>query len=280
MQKNNFVKYSIILLCICCLLTGIIWFCKKDILYIGMVAPLTGEYQGNGKEMREGIQLYLDELNRKGGLHGKKVKLIIRDDKNDPKRAAEIAQELAENTKVLLVLGHYSSAASEKAGEQYKKFGLPAITSSATTEDVTNRNNWYFATTVSNNVQAELLATYLNKLLKHKKVLLIGEKGNVWAESVAESFIKACEELSFDLPKAWYFHSDKGKIEADRQLDEIISEIWTDWADDDNPVAVFVAAGSLYGTDIASSLRYKKKQFTVVGADSFSTKKFIDQLKK
>jgi branched-chain amino acid transport system substrate-binding protein len=247
-----------------------------------MVAPLTGEYRGNGKEMREGIQLYVDELNRKGGLHGKKVKLIIRDDKNDPKRAAEIAQEFAENTKVLLVLGHYSSAASAKAGEQYKKFGLPAITSSVTTKEVTSQNNWYFATTVSNSVQAELLATYLNKILKHDKVLLIGEKGNVWAESVAESFIKACEELSFDLQKVWYFHPDKGKIEAERQLDDIINEIWTtdDWADNANPTAIFIAAGSSYGADIVSSLRYKNKRFTLVGADSFSTKNFIDQLKK
>ena len=214
MQKKHLVKYSIILTCIFALATGIFLFCKKDTLYIGVVAPLTGEYQGNGEEMREGIRLYVDELNRKGGLHGRKVELIVRDDQNDPERAAAIAQELAENTKVLLVLGHYSSAASARAGEKYKEFGLPAITSSVTTKAVTNHNNWYFSTTVSNSDQTELLATYLSKILKHKQVLLIGEKGNIWAESVAESFVKACEELSFDLPKVWYFHSDKGKREG------------------------------------------------------------------
>ncbi|MCI5223527.1 MAG: amino acid ABC transporter substrate-binding protein, partial [Candidatus Electrothrix sp. AR4] len=283
MQKKNFIKYSIIIASALALLTGIVRFCTKDTLYIGVVAPLTEKYQRNGEEMRKGIQLYVDELNRRGGLQGKKVTLRVLDDANDPEIAVKKAQELAEDREVLLVLGHYSTAASKKASKVYKESRLPAITASVTTEDVTSQNDWYFKTTVSNSVQTELLATYISKILKHKKVLLIGEKGNMWAESIAESFKKACEELSFDISKSWSFNStNKDKAEIDKKIDDIINEIWTtdDWTDDANSTAVFIAAGASYGADIVSSLRHKKERFTVIGADSFSTKNFIDQLNK
>ena len=275
---KNSIKYGIILVLI--VLISIVLFYKKEVLYIGVVAPRTGAYEHNGKEMLEGIQLYVKELNRTGGLKGKKIRIRVLDDENNPELAAEKAREFAEDKKVLLVLGHYSTAASARAAEIYRTFGLPAITASVTTEGIIENNDWYFKTTVANSVQAELLATHLKKILQYKKVLLIGEKGNVWAESVAASFTKACEELSFNISKDWYFHSDQGKAAAEEQLDDIINEIWTDWTTDEELPAVFIAAGSSYGADIAASLRYKDKKFTIVGADSFSTKNFIVQLGK
>ncbi|XOF34110.1 MAG: ABC transporter substrate-binding protein [Candidatus Electrothrix sp. YB6] len=200
-------------------------------LYIGVVAPLTGEYASNGEEMLRGIKLYIEQMNKSGELHGKRIELTTKDDQNDPQDAKHIAHDLSLNNKVLLVLGHYSSAACGAAGNQYKKFGLPAITASATAETITDENSWYFRSNVSSSLQTELLATYLNKILHKKKVLLIADKGNLWAESVYSSFKNACEDLSFPISKheEWYFDSRKNATEVEERLDDIINDIWTDW---------------------------------------------------
>ncbi|MCW5203464.1 mechanosensitive ion channel, partial [Desulfobulbus sp. US4] len=133
-----------------------------------------------------------------------------------------------------------------------------------------------------NSVQTELLATYISKILQYENVLLIGEKGDMGAKSTTYSLKKALEELNFKENTNYFYKSfdskqEEGKVE--QQLDGIINEIWEGWGEELDSTAVLIAASASYGADIASSLRYGKNRFTIIGADSFSTKDFLDHLK-
>ena len=59
---------------------------KTDIT-IGTIQDLSGPLAGFGKQIRLGMMLRVDELNEQGGIHGRKIKLIVEDSAYDPKKA-------------------------------------------------------------------------------------------------------------------------------------------------------------------------------------------------
>ncbi len=248
-------------------------FFQQDALYIAVVGPMSGEYLKSGDAMLKGVRLYLEVLNKQGGIDGKKIKLVESDDQNDPALAKQLAREIANQNQVLLVLGHYSSAASMAAGEVYQKFGIPAITASATVDDVTVDNHWYFRFIFSNRFQAQLLATYMSKILKHQSVSLIADQEE-YGTSLARHFKVACDDLNVEIRHRWEFDSRQAGVE--KQLDDIVNALKAE----EDPGVIFIAAHAREGADIVTSLRYQKPQYTIIGADTFNTSEFIAQLNR
>ncbi|KQP16090.1 ABC transporter substrate-binding protein [Pseudorhodoferax sp. Leaf265] len=78
---------------------------KTEIL-IGTIQDLSGPLAGYGKQLRNGMQLRVDELNEQGTLHGRKLKLLTEDSGYDPKRAVLAAQKLVNLDQVFVVAGH------------------------------------------------------------------------------------------------------------------------------------------------------------------------------
>ena len=56
---------------------------RKDVIYIAVVGPLSGAYVSDGQAMVNATQLYIDRVNREGGVNGKPVKLVVFDDEGD-----------------------------------------------------------------------------------------------------------------------------------------------------------------------------------------------------
>uniref|UniRef100_UPI002DD67244 ABC transporter substrate-binding protein n=1 Tax=Pseudorhodoferax sp. TaxID=1993553 RepID=UPI002DD67244 len=78
---------------------------KSEIL-VGTIQDLSGPLAGYGKQARNGMLLRVDEANEQGGLHGRKLKLLVEDDGYDPKRAVLAAQKLVNQDKVFIIAGH------------------------------------------------------------------------------------------------------------------------------------------------------------------------------
>ncbi|MCP4691684.1 MAG: ABC transporter substrate-binding protein, partial [Desulfobacterales bacterium] len=99
-----------------------------DNLYIAIAAPITGPSNEYGKESVNVVNMVLDQVNAAGGVNGKTVKALVFDDENHPKKAEEAARRIAENDKILFVIGHMRSGPSIAAGRIYKENRVPAIT--------------------------------------------------------------------------------------------------------------------------------------------------------
>ena len=78
---------------------------KSEVL-IGTIQDLSGPLAGYGKQLRNGMQLRVDEFNEQGALHGRKLRLLTEDSGYDPKRAVLAAQKLVNLDKVFIVAGH------------------------------------------------------------------------------------------------------------------------------------------------------------------------------
>ena len=78
---------------------------KADIL-IGTIQDLSGPIAALGKASRNGMLLWADEVNEQGGIHGRKVKIVVDDSGYDPKKAVLAAQKQARSDKVFVSVGN------------------------------------------------------------------------------------------------------------------------------------------------------------------------------
>ena len=82
---------------------------KNEIL-IGTIQDLSGPLATYGKPTRNGMQLRIDEANEQGGIHGRKLRLLVEDDGYDPKKAVLAAQKLVNQDKIFIMAGHIGTA--------------------------------------------------------------------------------------------------------------------------------------------------------------------------
>jgi branched-chain amino acid transport system substrate-binding protein len=83
---------------------------SKNEIVIGSIQDLSGPIAGFGKQVRFGMMLRVDEINEQGGIHGRKLRLIIEDSAYDPKKAVLAAQKLVNQDKIFIMLGHIGTA--------------------------------------------------------------------------------------------------------------------------------------------------------------------------
>ena len=83
---------------------------SKTEIVIGTIQDLSGPVAAYGKQTRNGLQMRVDEINDKGGINGRKFKLVVEDNGYDPKKALLAAQKLVTNDEVFAILAHIGTA--------------------------------------------------------------------------------------------------------------------------------------------------------------------------
>src|SRR4030095_14405105 len=77
-----------------------------DRIRLGQAAVFTGPAAQLGIQMRNGIKAYFDEVNEKGGVHGRKLELVSEDDQYESAKAPAASKKLIEEHKVFALLGY------------------------------------------------------------------------------------------------------------------------------------------------------------------------------
>lgn len=112
-----------------------------DTIKIGFPIPLTGPYGAEAADQQAGATLAVEEVNARGGLLGRKVELLVRDDQLKPGVGAQRTKELIENEKVHFVIGGLSAAVQMAINEQTKKAKIIYVSISQSNE-ITARPDW------------------------------------------------------------------------------------------------------------------------------------------
>lgn len=106
----------------------------EDPIRIGISMPLTGEFSEPGLGVQEGYQLWAQDVNEAGGLLGRPVELLFRDDRSDPNTAVSDYEQLITGADVDFVFGPFSSRLvipSSEVVEQYEMLFLQPAGASA-----------------------------------------------------------------------------------------------------------------------------------------------------
>jgi len=243
----------------------------KEALHIAVAGPMSGKDAAKGAEMLRGIRFCIDEVNQEGGIRGKKIRLAVFDDQNDPFLAMKSALEIIEDPKVLMVIGHFSSETSAKSGDIYRIAGIPAISASATGEGLTEWNDWYFRVIFNNRSQGIFLASYVKEILEKDFASIIYTQ-DVYGISLAKSFKTRFRELGGTVRNAW-----RVDPKADN-LDAVIGKITEDIAKRNaNPGMIFLATHADEAVKIMVSLRRKGLKSRVIGGDALGDRIFAQK---
>ncbi|HEV8532447.1 MAG TPA: ABC transporter substrate-binding protein [Methylomirabilota bacterium] len=105
-----------------------------DPIRIGCPLPLTGPFAALAADMQRGAQLAVDELNAKGGIMGRKVEVLFRDDELKPAVGAQRTKELIENQKCQFIVGGLAAHVQMAINEQTKKAKVLFISTSQSDE--------------------------------------------------------------------------------------------------------------------------------------------------
>jgi branched-chain amino acid transport system substrate-binding protein len=160
---------------------------------IGHAGPLTGPIAHQGKDDENGVALAIDQANaRHLSLGGKPVtfRMLSEDDQGDPRIGTLVAQKLVD-AHVAAVIGHLNSGVTIPASEIYDRAGIPVISGSATTPELTERGmKLVFRTIGRDDQQGPALAAYVAHELKAKRVAIVDDK-TAYGEGLAAEVEKA-----------------------------------------------------------------------------------------
>ena len=110
-----------------------------DTIRVGTTQPLTGKFKDFGEEQLRGLQMWVDDINARGSLMGKRVELVYYDDNSEPKRSALLYRQLIEKDMVDLLVGPYSSDTTMAASTVAEENNFPMVASAASAEQIWRR---------------------------------------------------------------------------------------------------------------------------------------------
>jgi branched-chain amino acid transport system substrate-binding protein len=132
---------------------------------IGVIQPLSGPVAASGNYVRMGAEIARDWLNARGGVLGRRVELVIEDNKSDPKEAASAAEKLIVRDKVPAIMGAWGSSMTLAAMPKLEEYGVPMVVETSSAASITKRGNpWVFRISPPSEMEALGLEPYVAKL--------------------------------------------------------------------------------------------------------------------
>ncbi|OHC75863.1 MAG: branched chain amino acid ABC transporter substrate-binding protein [Rhodospirillales bacterium RIFCSPLOWO2_12_FULL_58_28] len=143
---------------------------------IAVAGPITGQYASFGEQMYKGAETAVADLNAKGGVLGRQLKLIVGDDACDPKQAVAVANKMASDG-VVFVAGHFCSGSSIPASKVYAEEGILQISPASTNPALTDEGNPnVFRTCGRDDRQGAVAGDYLADKFPGKKIAILHDK--------------------------------------------------------------------------------------------------------
>ncbi|EOT30090.1 ABC transporter substrate-binding protein [Enterococcus saccharolyticus] len=168
---------------------------EGDTIKIGLNLELSGPVAGYGTQEKEGVELAVEKINAEGGILGKDVELVVKDNKSDSNEAATAAANLATNDGVVAIIGPATTGASKAAIPNVTKAQVPMITPSGTDDAITVSGDkvqeYVFRSCFQDSFQGVILANYADETLSAKKAVIFGDNSSDYAIGLTKAFESA-----------------------------------------------------------------------------------------
>jgi branched-chain amino acid transport system substrate-binding protein len=161
-------------------------------IVVAIAGPITGSEATFGEQMKRGAEQAVADINAKGGVLGRKLRLEVADDACDPKQAVAVANQLA-SKKAVFVAGHYCSSSSIPASEVYAESGILQISPASTNPVLTDRGAKFanvFRVCGRDDQQGAVAGAFIADKYKGKNVAVIHDK-TTYGKGLADETKKA-----------------------------------------------------------------------------------------
>jgi branched-chain amino acid transport system substrate-binding protein len=171
----------------------------QSTIKIGLSGPFTGGSSSMGVSMRDGVKLAVSEINKAGGVLGKQIELVERDDEAKNEIGVQVAQELINKEEVVAALGFINTGVALAAERFYQEAEIPVINNVATGSVISKqfmppdyKANYIFRTSANDTIQSSMIAQEAVKRQGFKKPAILADSTN-YGQLGREDLVRALD---------------------------------------------------------------------------------------
>ena len=150
---------------------------------IGVIGPFTGGSSSMGVSMRDGVKLAVEEINKSGGVLGRQIQIVERDDEARNERGVQIAQEMVNKEKVAAAVGYINTGVALASQRFFQEAKIPVMNNVATGSAITHQfddqpENYIFRNSAHDSIQAPMIVEEAITRRGFKKVAILADSTN------------------------------------------------------------------------------------------------------
>lgn len=160
-------------------------------IHIGLAGPVN---QPNGRSMHLAAQMAIDEINLEGGINGRPLALVVKDDEANQEKAVAVATELKDDPRVVAVVGHINSFATRAAARIYndEQRGVVELSPASSAPEISEAGDWTFRVCPTDLQHAPALADWVyNRLGRSRAAVLY--TNDAYGRGIVDVFAQAFE---------------------------------------------------------------------------------------
>jgi len=192
----------------------------QDAIKIGVTQPLTGAFAASGNYVAQGAKIAEEQVNASGGVLGRKIQLVIEDNKSNPTEAVATAEKLISKDKVPVMMGAWSSTLTLAVMPKLMEYGVPMLVETSSSGKITTSGNpWIFRISPTSEMEARAFGPLVKKLGIKKADFL--STNNDFGLGAAKEFSEMLKAQGVQVgvmetmdPKATDFSAQLAKIKA------------------------------------------------------------------
>ena len=241
---------------------------QAEDVVLAVVGPMTGDSAQYGVMARRAVKLFADEANKRGGLlvagKRRRVRILVGDDKADPKEAAAVATKFATNRKVSVVIGHFNSSCCLAGKPIYARYGVVEFSYGCTNPEVAKGSPWTFRNVFEDTFQGQSVANYAKNVLGLNRVAVFFDNDD-YGRGLKDSFVAHANRIGLTVVGQEAY--DRESFDFRAQLTKLRTL---------RPQAIFVSGLYNQGGLIASQTRQLgMKRIQILGADGLASDEYI-----
>lgn len=239
---------------------------EKPPIVLGYIGGLTGRTADLGTAGRNGIQLAIDEINALGGIGGRRIQLVIKDDESTPDKGVLVTRELID-AKVDAILGPMTSNVAAVVAPLATQAGMLMMAGTVTTTELSAKDDQFFRPISSNDHHAEIMAGYLYQKRGVRRINAAVNLGNrSYTESWITNFEKSFTALGGKVDRAVRYASAQ-----DTDFARLTKELLAG-----NPDAVILVTNAVDAALFANQVRQAGSQTLMATSEWAGTGKLIE----
>jgi len=238
---------------------------EKPQIKIGFAGGLTGRYSDLGTAGRNGANLAVEEINQTGGIRGRQVLLISKDDKQDEQTAVRVDRELIAEGAVAII-GHMTSSMSVAALPLMNEKGIVLLSPTSTTNVLNGKDDFFIRLEPANKKQTEDLVVYASKKMRLKRIAAVYDLSNQsYTEDYFRLFSSLFRELGGEIVAVETYKSTAGFSFA-----KIASRLLKN-----KPEGILLIANALDAADFCQQIRKAGSRAVILSSGWAMTESFL-----
>lgn len=228
-------------------------------LAVALLVPKTGNRAPWGEDLLHGVELALEQQNLRGGVNGRRLRLVALDTESREERAATLTARAVERESPLCVFGEVSSVANERGAAAAQRRGAVFVATASTARDVSRVGDFVFRTAVTDAEQAQAIARYARTGLQKRRAAVIYRRRSLLHVSMADAFQTAFRANGGELAL-------RDSYTDDTELVRLAARLRSSGAD-----VVYAPAATEDAGRLAVALRQGRNPVQIVGGDGWAS---------